>query len=320
MAAVRGVNASNYVAAGRAATNNFINTVGAVFDNSPNYTKIGETKVREEAKTKIEAMKADAVVAEAGIKAERDFRIAQYKLDSANSIVKAQESVRKAGVIAAASENIFDAFKKQREPYMPDYSKYDDLYTSQQAKIDEQRTKINDPNNRFGVPEFVPAPLPTKPPTINSSDSSITTSTTSSLNLLPRQRAGLAEIRRVESDGWGAYNAYNLGGKTEFDPIGSGDSSDGRQFGKPLTNMKIGEIRQLGEQGQIHATGAYQFTHNTGSFKEAVQFAGLSDNDYFTPENQDKMALAFGKKYGWDRWSGLKTDSKARAAAIAGFQ
>ncbi|MAA76849.1 MAG: hypothetical protein CML73_02295 [Rhodobiaceae bacterium] len=160
MAAVRGVNASNYVAAGRAATNNFINTVGAVFDNSPNYTKIGETKVREEAKTKIEARKADAVVAEAGIKAERDFRIAQYKLDSANAIVKAQESNRKAGIIAAASENIFDAFKKQREPYMPDYSKYDDYFNKIDADIAARDAKNRDPNNTFGIPEPIPAPLP----------------------------------------------------------------------------------------------------------------------------------------------------------------
>ena len=84
--------------------------------------------------------------------------------------------------------------------------------------------------------------------------------------------------------------------------------------------MTIGEIRQLGDSGKIHATGAYQFTHNTGSFGEAVQFAGLSDNDLFTPANQDAMALAFGQKYGWERWSGLKKDSSRAALAQAGFQ
>ena len=129
---------------------------------------------------------------------------------------------------------------------------------------------------------------------------------------------GLAAIRRVESGPYG-YNAYNLGGKTEFDPIGSGSAKDGR-FGKNLTDMTIGEIKQLGASGKIHATGAYQFTHNTGSFGEAAAFAGLNDNDLFTPANQDKMAYEFGKKYGWERWSGLKKDSQARDEAIFGFQ
>ena len=84
--------------------------------------------------------------------------------------------------------------------------------------------------------------------------------------------------------------------------------------------MTINEIDALGQAGKIHATGAYQFTHNTGSFKEAAQFAGLSGNDKFTPENQDAMALAFGQRYGWERWSGLKRDSTARDAAIEAFK
>ena len=58
------------------------------------------------------------------------------------------------------------------------------------------------------------------------------------------QKKGLSEIRRVESGPYG-YEAYNLGGKTEFDPVGSGSAKDGR-FGKPLTQMTIGEIDTLG--------------------------------------------------------------------------
>ena len=346
MAAVRSVNAGNYIAAAKAASNNFVDTYGAVLDNSPDYGNIARKGLIENTKTHIEAMKADKRVAEAGIKKERDLRIAKYKLDSANSIWKAQESTRKAGKLAAASENLYEAFKKQRDPYIQDYSKLDAYYDEQQAKIDARKAKVNDPNNTFGLPEPIPVPLPQPLPTytppnpsnnpsatssaskptynIPSTVPSITnrslsrTSTASSLNLLP----GLAAIRRVESDAFGAYEAYNLGGRTEFEPIGSGNSSDGRQFGKPLTKMKIGELKQLGAQGKIHASGAYQFTHNTGSFNEAAAFAGLSDNDYFTPENQDKMALAFGQKYGWERWSGLKRlgNEQERAEAIAGFQ
>ena len=165
MAAVRSVNAGNYIAAAKAASNNFVDTYGAVLDNSPNYRNIARKGLIENTKTHIEAMKSDARVAEAGIKKERDLRIAKYKLDSANSIWKAQESTRKAGKLAAASENLYEAFKKQREPFKPNFEeqqKYiDDLNAKNKAKIAD----INDPNWRppgtvepmnDAVPELVP--------------------------------------------------------------------------------------------------------------------------------------------------------------------
>jgi len=139
----------------------------------------------------------------------------------------------------------------------------------------------------------------------------------SSLQLTPNETEGLATIRKLESDAYGSYNAYNLGGKTEFEPIGSGDSSDGKKFGKPLIQMTLGEIIKLGDAGKIHATGAYQFTHNTGSFKEAMRMARLTPDDVFTPENQDKMAILFLRAYGPDRWSALKKNPQARAKVLA---
>ena len=80
--------------------------------------------------------------------------------------------------------------------------------------------------------------------------------------------------------------------------------------------MTIGEVRQLGQSGKIHATGRYQFTHNTGSFGEAVKFAGLSDDDLFNEDNQNKMFLAFGKKYGPSRWVGLNYASASEVSAV----
>ena len=102
--------------------------------------------------------------------------------------------------------------------------------------------------------------------------SALKPTTPQSFKFTPVQAKGLAEIRRVESGPWG-YNAYNLGGKTEFEPIGSGSAADGKRYGKPLTEMSIDEIDALGQSGKIHATGAYQFIHSSGSFREAVKFA-----------------------------------------------
>ena len=181
MSAARAVNASNYVAAGLAASQNFTNTVGTVYSNSPNYTDIGVTSVVENAKTRIATNQAAKNVAVAKIKAERDVRKAKYRLDSANSIYKAQESVRKAGKLAAATENLYEAFKKQREPFKPNFEerqKYiDDLIEKNKTKTAE----INDPNWRppgsveptnDAVPELVPWDYETGTPIQSSNGSS----------------------------------------------------------------------------------------------------------------------------------------------------
>ncbi len=109
---------------------------------------------------------------------------------------------------------------------------------------------------------------------------------------------------KYESDSSGGYNAYNLGGSQGGTVAhGSGNSIDGKQFGGALTSMSIGKIKQLQASGQLHAAGRFQFIGN--SLPEAAQFAGLSDDDTFSPKNQDKMFMAFGKKYGSGRWVGL---------------
>ena len=127
----------------------------------------------------------------------------------------------------------------------------------------------------------------------------------------------------LPSEKWNLVAAWDttlttLGAKPNSIPLG-------RELQKMVasvshyTQMTIGEMDQLGRAGKIHATGAYQFTHNTGSFMEAAGFAGLGPNDLFTPANQDKMALNFGQQYGWQRWSGLKRSPSHRDRAIAGF-
>ena len=107
-----------------------------------------------------------------------------------------------------------------------------------------------------------------------------------------------------ESDSSGGYNAFNTGGSAGGTIAhGSGDSSKTNTFGMPLTSMTIGQVKNLQAQGKLHAAGRFQFIGN--SLPEAAQFAGLSDTDSFSPENQNRMFLAFGNKYGTGRWVGL---------------
>ena len=97
-------------------------------------------------------------------------------------------------------------------------------------------------------------------------------------------------VKSKESRGNGDYDAYNLGGSNGGrTPYGSGDSNDGR-FGKPLSQMTIAEVMQLGSSGQIFAAGAYQFIPST--LRETVQYAGISPDTMFDAETQDFLATA----------------------------
>ena len=96
-------------------------------------------------------------------------------------------------------------------------------------------------------------------------------------------------IASEESAGHGDYDAYNLGGSNNGNtPHGSGNSNDGR-FGKPLSQMTVGEVIGLQNTGQIHATGRYQFVG--GTLQETAEYAGIGMDEIYSPEIQDALAL-----------------------------
>ena len=144
MAAVRGINASNYVTAGKAAAQNFITTSGAVLDNSPKYDKFGKQQVVDNYKAKQVAMQADQLVAEEGIKAETRVRKAKIQADRDLSIAKSKMTVRKAGVVAAAGKSVADAFKP--EPYRPPFELTQAYIDKVGSTIDQRESDLeNDP-------------------------------------------------------------------------------------------------------------------------------------------------------------------------------
>ena len=97
-------------------------------------------------------------------------------------------------------------------------------------------------------------------------------------------------IKSKESMAYGEYDAYNLsgsnGGRTAH---GSGNSNDGR-YGKPLSQLTLAQVMELGSSGKIWAAGAYQFV--PGTLREIVQYAGISPDTVFDAETQDFLAMA----------------------------
>ena len=103
-------------------------------------------------------------------------------------------------------------------------------------------------------------------------------------------RGFLELVKSKESKAYGEYDAYNLGGSNGGHTAhGSGDSNDGR-YGKPLTQMTVGQVIQLGNTGRIFAAGAYQFI--PGTLKEIVDYAGISPDTVFDSQTQDFLATA----------------------------
>lgn len=311
---------SNFSQAGKSAADETVRAFAASRRNAPKYDKIAEDAVNMRSKEKIAAMKAEQEVALAGIRAKSDVKSHEIKNQA---MMKRDKAKRKAGALAAAGKFFSEGTtylgeKRTKREVGSEDSWYDSQIEQTKDSYIQYANLLNDDGTlKSDTPTSNTGGTSGGKVTSSTDTSGGTTSTTTS-TLTDTQTAGLKAIREVESGHYG-YEAYNLGGRTEFEPIGSGSATDGR-FGKPLTQMTIGEIKALGASGKIHATGAYQFTHNTGSFGEAASFAGLTDNDLFTPANQDAMALAFGKKYGWERWSGLKKDSGRAQLAQLAFQ
>lgn len=96
-----------------------------------------------------------------------------------------------------------------------------------------------------------------------------------------------------------------------------------KMFGKDLSELTIGQVKQLQKASlreqasrgipaskRSSAMGRYQFI-NTG-FDDYINAAGLSDNDKFSPENQDAMAMAILRKgrYGLDAVKAGKATTK----------
>ena len=125
-----------------------------------------------------------------------------------------------------------------------------------------------------------------------------------------------------ESAGAGGYNAVNQGGEAGGTKIPAGFySGDFRNMtqhgGRDLTTMTIGEIMDLQadpgkskmsnaewvRQGKLHAVGRYQIIGST--LKGLVKRLGISRDEKFTPQLQDRLFLSLLKSGGPGQWVGL---------------
>lgn len=87
-------------------------------------------------------------------------------------------------------------------------------------------------------------------------------------------------LLRFIYSGEGGYNSYNRGR--------AGDSPGGWPGG--LQILTISQVMQLQKEGRVFAVGAAQFIPST--LPIALRESGLTVNDFFDSENQDRLAMA----------------------------
>ena len=134
------------------------------------------------------------------------------------------------------------------------------------------------------------------PPDTDASSSGVQTSAATQTSLTPL----LDLINSVESSVYG-YESV------------SGQIPDNLKPSKPITTMKISEIlayqERIDKDSDSEALGRYQIVEDTlrgydnqdpskGKERPLYERAGLSVNDLFSPENQDKLAIALINKRG----------------------
>lgn len=97
-------------------------------------------------------------------------------------------------------------------------------------------------------------------------------------------------VKSKESKAYGEYDAMNKEGRDGgHTAIGSANSKD--VFGRGLSEMTVGEVMQLQDEGKLHAAGAYQIIRTTMRFVVGIT-PGITKDSKFDKATQDKLALA----------------------------
>lgn len=100
------------------------------------------------------------------------------------------------------------------------------------------------------------------------------------------------------------YDAMNKGGRNGgHTAIGSGTGS--ANFGRPLTQLTVGQVLAYGRDGAIHAAGRYQFINST--LQGLVDRGKASSGELFNEATQDKLAVALLRERTGAFWSGTSS-------------
>ena len=127
----------------------------------------------------------------------------------------------------------------------------------------------------------------------------------------PTQKASLNRIAGVESGALG-YDAMNEGGSAGG-TVAHGSGAGVDKFGRPLTQMSVGQVIQKGKEGAIWAAGRYQFIPST--LQERAASLGIPADQPFDQATQDYITLDYMKDNP-TAWVGVNTKDQGALSLI----
>ena len=299
----------SFIQAGNEAVRAALKARSAAERNKPKYDRFGKRAIQDQTAQDLLSMEIRGRAQEAALTSKSNKKTKDINREAKAFAKKQERSARMAGKLAGGAALIGGAYfmSKREEEENEVLSLLQKQKEQTEIELREKQKEIEKLRSSQNTETITEQDQNT--PSLKSSDSSTSSTKETLTGSSPSLTSAFNIIGKYESDSSGGYDAYNLGGSQGGTvAYGSGNSADGKQFGAPLTSMSIGKIKQLQANGQLHAAGRFQFIGN--SLPEAARFAGLSDNDIFSPENQNKMVMAFGKKYGSGRWVGLQKASE----------
>lgn len=299
----------SFIQAGNEAVRAAYKARAAAERNKPKYDKLGKQAIKDQTAQELLSMEIRGRAQQSALASKSNQKTREINREAEEFAKKQVSSARMAGKLAGGAALIGGAYfmSKREEEENEVLSLLQKQKEQTEIELREKQKEIENLRSSQNTETITEQDQNT--PSLKNSDSSTSSTKETLTGSFPSLTSAINIIGKYESDSSGGYDAYNLGGSQGGTVAhGSGNSADGKQFGAPLTSMSIGKIKQLQASGQLHAAGRFQFIGN--SLPEAARFAGLSDNDIFSPENQNKMVMAFGKKYGSGRWVGLQKASE----------
>ena len=293
--------AGDYARAGIAATNNTLNTLRAVRDNSPKYDEIQTEGMRQRANIKIAGLQAEGEVARAAINAEAKVRVEKARIDGQNARREGKRAVAKAGVVAAAGSLIGDAFKKPgpdpMKPFQTDYSDIDALMTQQgekiQGDIESAQTDLQQINDGTYVPPGSEKPIGY---TGGSSSSGNTGGSSGSGGSVTPPPAGKKVYSQEEIQSFAINAGFTPEESKLVSRIAMGESS-----GNPMAFNGKGADQSYGLM-QINMLG------DMGPERRA-EFGLTSNDQLYDPQTNMNAAYKIYKQQGWGAWGAYTNGS-----------
>ena len=306
-------NSSNYAAAAKSVASAQDKAFAIARKTGPDYAMLSKTAMDNASAEKRMAMKAEASVAQAGIRAVGNVKQTQLKTQTDLKLSKMKAKQRMAGGVAALRKIAgagFLAFKdntKGREyPTADTSSIYEDYKNTRDKLIQERESQ----RTTYKPTEFDPQDSSVSSNTGGTAGkaSGGTASPSTNGSLSGNQKIVADAIAKYESGNWG-YEAFNQGGAAGGTKVLGKSGSYKDTYGTSLTDMTLGEIfhkqntKQRGlsmdehiKSGGLHAVGRYQFIGST--LQDEAQRMGLSPDTKFTPQVQDAIFLNHIKRVG----------------------